>query len=907
MTQPVGKELLTKATDAFLKAGLSVIPVYLDKTPCGPWKAQQSHRASLSDIVVKLQAEAEAIALVCGAVSGNLEMIDFDLKGELYAAWTEIVQAQAPGLIERLVIERSQSGGWHVLYRCPELTIPGNAKLALRGIETPDANEIEIAGKSYKPVEVDGRFYAVITMIESRGEGGYFLCTPSPGYSLTQGRISLVTTITPAERAILIQAARSLNEWVNPKDIQGRMSKEFLAGPEQPGEVYNRRGDVRDILQKHGWTPCGHRGDIEHWRRPGKTRGTSASLLGDKVFFAFSTNAAPFEAERGYSPFGVYTLLEHGGDFKAAARALVKEGFGTPPPRGQTVKPQAEKTDDADNSTSVAWALARELFPRRPFPWSVFPDSIAQSLQQLARACAGSANPLPGAALCIINAALGRTLAVCPKDGWTEPLIIWNADIRISGDGKTAPVWKLLRLFQEAQAAEHERFKQADEDWRAMDKKDRDGIPPPVPARSYFATDLTLEGLRSDLEGHPTGGTVIMLSELSSFVSSQNQYKKGGSDRESWLCLHDGNDARVVRAGKTMLITGARPQVLGGIQPGIFGAVFGGEGGQYLEDGTIFRFLVTCEPSAHYPLTGEAWNDANRTAWEDTLSVALQWANRQAGTTFPVRLSEEALALFLDWRNGLDIQKTNLPVAFRGFLPKAYGYALRLSGGLHAIRQFAHGLEPCPSIGPEELQHGLNAVGFYLGQAVDALQVILNDEHAPPLEASARTVRLAQVLTALRGEVENGRLAVGHVWERFNAGLAKEDQFATSNSFGAFLRSYGLTTTPGKHNANGRRGVHCLVWDAQAQRCMETGPPSPTCPPMQEGRGFPGSDHMDVLSAGSAEKVALLTPEADRADFPPDWSASENPHESDESGQGGQGGLPLCPIRPSAGPGAVFA
>jgi len=368
MTQPVGKELLIKATTAFLNAGLSVIPVYMDKTPCGPWKAQQSRRARLSDVVAKLQAEAEAIALVCGAISGSLEMIDFDLMGELYEAWVKIVQAEAPGLIERLIIERSQSGGFHVLYRCPELTIPGNTKLALRGIETPDANEVEIAGKKYKPIEIDGRYYAVVTLIETRGEGGYFLCTPSPGYTLTQGRISLMATITASERAILIRVAQSLNEWVSPKDIRGRVHNSSQVGQEQPGEAYNRRGDLRDILQKHAWAACGHRGDIEQWRRPGKTHGTSASLLGGHVFYVFSTNAAPFDADQGYSPFGVYALLEHGGDFKAAAKALAKEGFGTPPFRSQTVKPQAEKIGDAGNSTSVAWALARELFPRRPFP-----------------------------------------------------------------------------------------------------------------------------------------------------------------------------------------------------------------------------------------------------------------------------------------------------------------------------------------------------------------------------------------------------------------------------------------------------------------------------------------------------------------------------------------------------------
>ena len=905
MTNTTNKELLVKAASVFLEIGLSVIAAHKDKTPCGPWKAFQVERAIQHALAAKIQREADAIALVCGAVSGNLEMIDFDLKGALYAAWAEIVMAEAPGLLERLVIEKSQSGGWHVIYRCPELTIPGNTKIALRGIETPDANEVEIAGKKYKPIAIDGRFYAVITLIETRGEGGYFLCTPSPGYILTQGRISHMATITPSERAVLIRAAQSLNEWVNPKNIKGRVPNPSPAGLEQPGEAYNRRGDLRDILQKHAWAACGHHGDIEQWRRPGKTHGTSASLLGGHVFYVFSTNAAPFDADQGYSPFGVYALLEHGGDFKAAAKALAKEGFGTSLPRSQTVKPQAEKTDDAGNSTSVTWGLARELFPRRPFPWSVFPDSIAQSLQQLARACAGSANPLPGAALCIINAALGRTLAVSPKDGWIEPLILWHADIRISGDGKTAPAWKLLRLFQEAQAAEHERFKQADEDWRAMGKKDRDGIPPPVPARSYFTTDLTLEGLRGDLEGHPTGGTVIMLSELSSFVSSQNQYKKGGNDRESWLCLHDGNDARVVRASKTMLITGARPQVLGGIQPGIFGAVFGGDGGQYLEDGTIFRFLVTCEPSAHYPLTGEAWNEVNRSAWEDTLSLALQWANRQAGTTFHVRLSEDALALFLDWRNGLDLQKTNLPVAFRGFLPKAYGYALRLAGGLHAIRQFAHGLEPCTSIGPEELQHGLDAVGFYLGQAVDALQVILDNEHAAPLEASARTVRLAHILAALRGEVESGRLAVGHVWERFNAGLAPEERFPSANSFGAFLRSSGLTLTAGKHNANGRRGVHCLVWDEQVENRVMTSPPCPPSPLSHARSSIMAADQGETISAGSAARGDALILEADQADVVPEGAAAENPLEFDESGAGGQVGLLLSHHHPEPQDGAI--
>jgi hypothetical protein len=49
------------------------------------------------------------------------------------------------------------------------------------------------------------------------------------------------------------------------------------------------------------------------------------------VFYAFSSNAAPFEANRAYSPFAVYALLEHAGDFQAAATELRRSGYGAAP------------------------------------------------------------------------------------------------------------------------------------------------------------------------------------------------------------------------------------------------------------------------------------------------------------------------------------------------------------------------------------------------------------------------------------------------------------------------------------------------------------------------------------------------------------------------------------------------
>ena len=88
----------------------------------------------------------------------------------------------------------------------------------------------------------------------------------------------------------------------------------------------------------------------------------------------------------------------------------------------------------------TGWDFAIQMFPRIPFPWEVLPGDIADSLQQLGRACATSPYALPGAAFCLMGSIMGRTLAVSPKDSWDAPLIIWHLDIRESGEGKTPPV-----------------------------------------------------------------------------------------------------------------------------------------------------------------------------------------------------------------------------------------------------------------------------------------------------------------------------------------------------------------------------------------------------------------------------------------------------------------------------------
>ncbi len=92
-----------------------------------------------------------------------------------------------------------------------------------------------------------------------------------------------------------------------------------------------RRGNLAGLLHAHGWRFLRERGYEEYWQRPSKTGlGISATLnyAGTGLFYVFTSSAPPLEPLTAYSPFAVYTLLEHGGDYTAAARALAREGYG---------------------------------------------------------------------------------------------------------------------------------------------------------------------------------------------------------------------------------------------------------------------------------------------------------------------------------------------------------------------------------------------------------------------------------------------------------------------------------------------------------------------------------------------------------------------------------------------------
>lgn len=304
---------------AYLAAQISVIPLRCDgskKTSLETWNPYRERFATDGHLVAWFGHKRRGIGIVCGILSGGLEVIDFDEEAdETFYAWR---RSLPPEISTRLCVVETAGFGFHVFYRSQEVC--GNQKIAM----TADAKA---------------------TLIESRGEGGYVCAVGSaeevheskrPYVQVAGPPLPEVPAFTVEERKALWVAAAALDrrdpEQVHRERVmaKARSLRSATAKPPDPSTTwgdFDLRGSWDEVLEPFGWTT----GDGINWTRPGKSGGTSAKVningQGVEILTVFSPNAAPLERD-SYGKFRAYKVLAFKGDGRAAARALARRGYG---------------------------------------------------------------------------------------------------------------------------------------------------------------------------------------------------------------------------------------------------------------------------------------------------------------------------------------------------------------------------------------------------------------------------------------------------------------------------------------------------------------------------------------------------------------------------------------------------
>ena len=155
-----------QAAQQFVAVGFSVIPILPDgsKRPSQEWKPFAERFATTDELQHWYQStQPFGIGVICGAISGNLEVVDID-QVDLAPQFEQIINTSCPGLLDRIItIKTPRDGGKGRQYWCRlPYSPPGHEDLA-RGLRPGD----------------DGQDI-IKTLIETRSAGNFVVAPGSP-------------------------------------------------------------------------------------------------------------------------------------------------------------------------------------------------------------------------------------------------------------------------------------------------------------------------------------------------------------------------------------------------------------------------------------------------------------------------------------------------------------------------------------------------------------------------------------------------------------------------------------------------------------------------------------------------------------------------------------------------------
>lgn len=367
------------------------------------------------------------------------------------------------------------------------------------------------------------------------------------------------------------------------------------------------------------------------------------------------------------------------------------------------------------------------------FPVHTLPEGLRWIVADIHATLGYPVDYTAAAALFALSVAIGTSVRIEAKTGWTEHATLWQALVGRPGANKTHPLNWMLGPLNDRDRKRAQAYGCAIHDYEQTKRAARDSdaeVPPEPQCEQHLVSDATPEALLEVLSRNPRG-LGLYRDELAGWVADFGRYNQGG-DVQLFLSIWSGQPVRVNRKTSKQPLYVQRPfvSVCGTIQPGVLGTLIAEGRGS---NGFVDRILFA------YPEVQDApgWSDNEcdpsvGSYWNSVIDRVLSIPPPDVGAdplTLP--LSPDAMRLWVEHHAsitaGINALNKDGDEAKAQHRTKMMSYTLRLAL-IHAVATWAesnaHGMPA--QVEAASMRAAIDLVGYFTSTA-DKVLFTLNE------------------------------------------------------------------------------------------------------------------------------------------------------------------------------------
>jgi hypothetical protein len=351
----------------------------------------------------------------------------------------------------------------------------------------------------------------------------------------------------------------------------------------------------------------------------------------------------------------------------------------------------------------------------KPFPVELLPPMMQELVRNQASAkdCDPAFVALP--ALSLVAAAIGNSMAVHAKHGFSQPPILWMVTVGDSGTGKSPGMAVCSKIVADIEAQAIREFRcemarytealarshEAQEEVIEGEATAPPAPPPEKPKREFFLIDdATIERIAEDLQTSPRG-MLLVNDELANWFYSFTRYKggSGGDDSAKWLSCYEASSLSVRRrtpsaiAPREIFVKRATIGLFGGIQPVILAECFRNQ--KFVESGLAARLLFAYPPKRCPRFTDVEADPQIESEFADIVNKLRELPCSNESDPAPIHLESGAVDIFKQFHNNGSAEAEGLDGGpMSAVIPRLNRIVLRLALTLFAFEKAASGESP---------------------------------------------------------------------------------------------------------------------------------------------------------------------------------------------------------------------